>query len=220
VTDDSRPAPGGHTLPASVPVAPRSGRHWSLFAALALTIVVVDQLAKLVVTSALDPGQSVDVVGNVIRIVFGQNTGALFGLFKDNAVMFGVVSIVVVGLIVAYHARAAPSLYLTLTLGCLLGGAIGNMIDRLRLGYVVDFVDAGIGSTRFYTFNVADSAISIAILLLFVAAIRPSLIDAAARTAGSPAPEITTPSPPRTADDDWGDGLEPDDRPPVGDRLR
>jgi signal peptidase II len=199
-------------------VAPATGRHWSLFAALALTIVVVDQLAKLLVTRALDPGQSVDVVGNVVRIVFGQNTGALFGLFKDNAVMFGVVSLVVVGLIVAYHARSAPSLYLTLTLGCLLGGAIGNMVDRLRLGYVVDFVDAGIGSTRFYTFNVADSAITLAILLLFVAAVRPSLIDGGARASRFPAPKPAAASPPSTTKDDWGDGLEPDDRPPVGDR--
>ena len=220
MSDDSRPAPGGDTLPVEVPMAPASGRHWSLFAALALTIVVVDQLAKLLVTRALDPGQSVDVVGNVVRIVFGQNTGALFGLFKDNAVMFGVVSIVVVGLIVAYHARSAPSLYLTLTLGCLLGGAIGNMLDRLRLGYVVDFVDAGIGSTRFYTFNVADSAITLAILLLVVAAVRPSLIDGGSRASRSPAPEPATPSPPPTTNDAWGDGLEPDDRPPVGDRSR
>jgi signal peptidase II len=231
VTDDSRPAPVGGGLPAeaasgatdpttgSAPTtpttppassaalaSPASRRQWSLFAALALTIVVVDQLAKLLVTRALDPGQSIDVVGDLVRIVFGQNTGALFGLFKDNAVMFGVVSLVVVGLIVAYHARSAPSFYLTITLGFLLGGAIGNMVDRLRLGYVVDFVDAGIGPTRFYTFNVADSAITLAILLLFAAATRPSLVDggaarshAAARPGGG-ADGIAT-----GAEDPWDD---------------
>ena len=61
------------------------------------------------------------------------------------------------------------------------------MVDRLRLGYVVDFVDAGIGSTRFYTFNVADSAISLSILLLFIAALRPSLIEGAPSPAATPA---------------------------------
>ena len=156
-------------------------RRWALFAALALTIVAADQLAKTLVTRSLAPGQSVDVVGDLVRIVFGQNSGALFGLFKDNALMFGVVSLVVVGLIVVYHARTNASLYLTMTLGLLLGGAIGNMIDRLRLRYVVDFVDVGLGPTRFYTFNVADSAISLAILLLFVAALRPSLVDGSAQ---------------------------------------
>jgi signal peptidase II len=98
-------------------------------------------------------------------------------MFQDNAAMFGAVSLVVIGLIVVYHARSAVSPYLSVTLGLLLGGAIGNMLDRIRLGYVVDFVDVGIGSTRFYTFNVADSAISVAILLLFIAAIRPSLVE-------------------------------------------
>ena len=151
-------------------------------------------------TSALRPGESASVVDNLVRIVFGENTGALFGLFKDNAAMFGLVSIGVVGLIVAYHARSAASPYLTVTLGFLLGGAIGNMIDRLRLGYVVDFVDVGIGHTRFYTFNVADSAISLAILLLFVAALRPSLVDGGRRPTepdaaapDAPAPETAMP---------------------------
>ena len=204
---------------ATVAAAPTARRRWPLFIALALTVVVADQVSKALVTRSLAPGQSVDVVGDLVRIVFGQNSGALFGLFKDNAAMFGIVSLVVVGLIVAYHARSAASLYLTITLGFLLGGAIGNMLDRLRLGYVVDFVDVGLGTTRFYTFNVADSAISLAILLLFVAALRPALVDGAgAGRASAAAP--SRPAEPTSADDDWGDGLEPDDRSPADDRLR
>jgi signal peptidase II len=58
-------------------------------------------------------------------------------------------------------------------LGLLLGGALGNMLDRLRLGYVLDFVDVGIGDLRFYTFNAADSAISCAIVLLLLSAVLP-----------------------------------------------
>ena len=180
--DPGSPSPGAGATVAR--------RRWPLFLALAAAVVVADQIAKAFVTGSLAPGQSVDVVGDLVRIVFGQNSGALFGLFKDNALMFGVVSLVVIGLIVVYHARSATSLYLTITLGLLLGGAIGNMIDRLRLGYVVDFVDVGIGTVRFYTFNVADSAISLSILLLFVAALRPSVVEgprpaAAAEPAGS-----------------------------------
>jgi signal peptidase II len=81
----------------------------------------------------------------------------------------------VIALIVAYHARSKPNVVLSIALGLLLGGAIGNLIDRIRYGYVVDFVDAGIGTLRFYTFNVADSAISIAILLLILLALFPAL---------------------------------------------
>ena len=197
---------------AAAAVAPTARRRWPLFIALAATIVVVDQAAKALVTRSLTAGQSVDVVGDLVRIVFGQNSGALFGLFKDNALMFGVVSLLVVALIVVYHARAVGTPYLTVTLGLLLGGAIGNMLDRLLLGYVVDFVDVGIGSTRFYTFNVADSAISLAILLLFVAAIRPSLVEGSASKL-QPAAAATSAS---DADDDWGDGLEPDEPSPDG----
>ncbi|MEO5940859.1 MAG: signal peptidase II [Candidatus Limnocylindrales bacterium] len=175
-------------------------RRWSLFAALALTIVAADQLAKALVTRSLAAGQSVDVVGDLVRVVFGQNSGALFGLFKDNALMFGIVSLLVVGLIVVYHARTYASLYLTITLGLLLGGAIGNMVDRLRLGYVVDFVDVGLGSTRFYTFNVADSAISLAIFLLFVAALRPTLVDG---PAPAKAADLAAGAPRGDDDDDW-----------------
>ena len=83
----------------------------------------------------------------------------------------------VVGLIVAYHGRTGRSPYLSVALGLLLGGALGNMTDRLRLGYVVDFVDAGIGNLRWYTFNVADAAISCAILMLLLLALCPSLGD-------------------------------------------
>ena len=188
------------------------GRRWPLFFALAATVVVADQLAKAVVTSRLAPGQSVDVVGDLVRIVFGQNTGALFGLFKDNAVMFGLVSLLVIGLIVAYHWRAGSSLYLTITLGFLLGGAIGNMLDRLRLGYVVDFVDVGLGTLRFYTFNVADSAISLSIVLLLAAALLPWLVDG--RRSSSPPPAAAPAAPVSEAEADaafWADDAPPKD---------
>ena len=69
----------------------------------------------------------------------------------------------------------------TVALGLLLGGAIGNLIDRLRYGYVVDFVDMGIGEWRFYTYNVADAAITTAIVLLLAMAVFPRLADWAAR---------------------------------------
>ena len=151
---------------------------WSLFVGIAAAVAIADQLAKAWLTSFLSPGESVDVIGEYLRLVHGQNNGALFGLFRESALLFGIVSIGVIGLIVTYHARSGRSVYLSVTLGLLLGGAIGNLIDRFRLGYVVDFVDMGIGSIRFYTFNVADMAISLSLLLLILLAIKPSLAGA------------------------------------------
>lgn len=148
---------------------PRS--RWILFAGLAAVIVVLDQVTKAVVAANLTPGQSVAVAGDLVRIVHGQNNGGLFGLFHGQAPVFAVVSLGVVALIVVYEARAGASLAVTVALGLLLGGALGNLTDRIRIGYVVDFVDAGIGNVRWYTFNVADAAISTSIVLLIVLAI-------------------------------------------------
>ena len=153
---------------------------WPIFLGLAATIIVTDQLTKAWIAASIPPGESISVVGDYLRLVHSQNTGALFGLFRESAILFGLASIVVIGLIVAYHARSGRSRYMSVALGLLLGGAIGNLIDRLRLGYVVDFVDAGIGSVRWYTFNVADAAISFAIILLFAASLWPGV----ARRAG------------------------------------
>ena len=150
---------------------------WPIFIGLAAFVVIADQLTKAWIAATLSPGASMSIVGDNLRLVHGQNNGALFGLFRENAVLFGIISLAVVGLIVAYHGRAGRSPYLSVALGLLLGGALGNMTDRLRLGYVVDFVDAGIGSLRWYTFNVADAAISVAILMLIALAVRPSLVE-------------------------------------------
>lgn len=148
---------------------------WPTFLGLAGLIIVLDQLTKAWLTSFLAPGQSVGVVGDLIRLVHSQNNGGLFGLFRGQALIFGLVSMVVIGLIVAYHGKGGGGVYLSITLGLLLGGAVGNLLDRLRLGYVVDFVDAGVGDVRWYTFNVADAAISFSLVLLLAASIWPQV---------------------------------------------
>jgi signal peptidase II len=154
--------------------------HWLTFFGIAALIAVLDQLTKAWLTSYLAPGQAVEVVGDWLRLVHSQNAGGLFGLLQGNARVFAAISVVVLGLIVVYHWRTPPSRYLSITLGLLLGGATGNLIDRFRLGHVVDFVDAGVGDLRWYTFNIADTGISFAILLLLAASIWPRLANPAA----------------------------------------
>jgi signal peptidase II len=148
--------------------------RWAMFLGIAAVVVIADQLTKAWLTSMLAPGERLEIVGDLLRFVHGQNSGALFGLFRDQALLFAIVSIGVVGLIVWYHGSSGRNTLLSLALGLLLGGAIGNMIDRFRFGYVIDWVDAGIGDLRFYTFNVADSAITGAILLLILLAFLPT----------------------------------------------
>ena len=151
---------------------PSLGR-WILFAALGLGVLVIDQLTKAAITANLAPSQSVDVLGSWLRIVNWANSGILFGMLPRSAPAFAIVSLAVVGLIVLYHARAGRGLLITVALGLLLGGALGNLIDRLHYGAVVDWVDMGVGGWRFWTYNVGDAAITTAILILILMAVFP-----------------------------------------------
>ena len=159
------------------PAAPlRASHHWIAFVVLAACIVVADQVTKVWVVASVSFGTLRPVVGDYVRIWPVRNTGAIFGLFGNQAVLFAALSIGVVAIIVWFHGRSVETngWFATLALGLLLGGALGNLVDRLRLGYVLDFVDMGVGDLRFYTFNVADAAISTALVLLILMAFWPS----------------------------------------------
>jgi signal peptidase II len=162
-----------------VPASGARGR-WIGFFGIAIVVVVADQVSKAWIaanfsaaSSSGAPGTAAGptrVIGDWVRIAVSHNDGGIFGLLGSSALVLGLASLVVIVAIVVYQARAGVLGHplLTVALGLLLGGAVGNLIDRLRLGYVIDWVDMGIGSSRFYTFNVADSAISTAIALLLL----------------------------------------------------
>ncbi|MGD0247637.1 MAG: signal peptidase II [Candidatus Limnocylindrales bacterium] len=140
-----------------------------MFALIAGTIGVSDQLLKRWILANYTQDVPSPVLGDWFRIHYIQNAGGLFGLFQGSAPLFALITIAVVAILVALEVGSGwRSWLVTITLGLLLGGAIGNFIDRLRFGYVVDFADIGIGTWRFYIFNIADSAVTIAILLMFV----------------------------------------------------
>jgi signal peptidase II len=178
---DHSPLPAAPTAPDAGPRAtsawtPGTGRPiWALFVGLAVAVVVLDQLSKAWVIASIDQGSAIHLVGDLVRLIDSHNSGALFGLFGSSAPVLAVASIAVIGSIVWFHARSGRNPVVSIALGLLLGGAIGNLVDRIRLGYVVDWVDMGIGSLRFWTFNVGDAAISVALLLLVVIALFPGL---------------------------------------------
>lgn len=169
-------------------------RRWLVFIVLAAGVVIVDQLTKLFIDANFQvasihplPGGSepTPILGEFVRIAKSYNSGGIFGLFGNSAPVLALSSIIVIALILLYQAREGTgSWLLTIALALLLGGAIGNFIDRVRLGGVVDFVDMGIGDWRFYTFNVADSAISTALLLLILIALFRERLTRQAQHAG------------------------------------
>lgn len=167
------PAPEPEPEPTSAAVALAGRPHWVVFVILAVTVLAIDQVAKAWVAGSYQLGVPVPLIGDTLRITVSHNQGALFGLLQGTAPIFGLVSLAVAGVIVWYQSRAGHSLLISIALGLLLGGATGNLVDRLRQGYVVDFVDAGVGAVRWFTFNLSDVAIDGAILLLILAALLP-----------------------------------------------
>jgi signal peptidase II len=151
-------------------VAESERRGTTVFWLVALAILAADVVTKLIVVRALPlSGPSIQVFGDFFRLRHIRNSGGLFGLFPGNAIYFAVVSViaVVVILTVLHRSRRRDRLQ-QVALGLVLGGALGNLIDRLRLREVVDFLDVGIGAHRWPTFNVADSGVTIGVSLLVI----------------------------------------------------
>jgi signal peptidase II len=133
----------------------------------ALTLLVADQLSKALVVANLAVGERVGVLGDLVQIWHAQNRGAAFSLFQGGGILFLVVSVASVAMVAHFHrSLMARPLWVHLVLGIVLGGTLGNFIDRLRQGYVTDWLSVGFGDTRFPTFNVADSSITVGIGLL------------------------------------------------------
>ena len=145
-------------------------RRIALVAAVAVGVFLLDRLTKIAVESSLAVSTSVDVLGEWVRISHVTNSGAAFGLLPERTTFLSILSVVAVCAIVFYYRRlAAESPLVGATLGMQLGGAFGNLVDRIGQGYVVDFVDVGIpGGPRFWSFNVADSSIVVGIIAVTV----------------------------------------------------
>jgi signal peptidase II len=136
---------------------------------IALGVIAVDRGSKMVV-DGMDFAAPYQLIGSYLQIIRGENRGGLFGMVQGSAPLLALLSVGVILALVIYHERerlprVSP---LTVGVGLLIGGAIGNLIDRVAFGYVLDFIDVGVGSLRFWTFNIADAGISLGIVILLV----------------------------------------------------
>ena len=133
-----------------------------LFVVAAATVFVLDRITKSIVSSQISYGSEVSVLGNLVGITNVRNSGAAFGFAPAGAMFFLVASIVVSIGLVFYVVRTPGSIWADAVLGLILGGTVGNGFDRLMYGTVTDFINF-----HFWpVFNVADSAVSIGVVLL------------------------------------------------------
>jgi signal peptidase II len=137
-------------------------------------IILIDQVTKAAVRANLPLHASRTIVPGFLDLTHVQNTGAAFGLlnaaeFPFKATLIALVATVALVGIAAYAAQLSPHQRVArIGLALVLGGAIGNLIDRFTAGYVVDFVDAYWGGYHFWAFNVADSAISVGVGMMML----------------------------------------------------
>ena len=137
-------------------------------ALIVLAIIALDQITKYLIVNSLSSYDSIEVF-SFLHIVNVRNTGAAFGSFKSLGSSFFIIVAVAAIIFIVYLLMKRA--YNTFGLSLILGGAIGNLIDRILYGQVVDFVDFSIGSYHWPAFNVADSALTVGIIIILLTSV-------------------------------------------------
>jgi signal peptidase II len=142
-------------------------RTWPIWYYYAIAIIVffLDYITKKIVENTMEIGEKIEVLGNFFLLTSIRNRGAAFGILQEQRLFFLVITIIVVAGIIFYlhYSYRKGSRIMLAALGMILGGAVGNFLDRALYGEVVDFLQFNFGSYTFPIFNLADSGICIGV---------------------------------------------------------
>jgi signal peptidase II len=140
-----------------------------MFYLLALLVILADQFTKWLIVKNMELGESIPIIHNVLYITSHRNRGAAWGILQNQMWFFYIITIIFVIAVVFYIQKyGKKDKFLGISLGLILGGAIGNFIDRVFRKEVVDFIHTYIFSYNFPVFNVADSALCVGVALIFI----------------------------------------------------
>ncbi len=134
-------------------------------------VVILDQVTKWLISRSLSYYEGVTVIPGFFNLIYIHNPGGAFGIFAKNqsnlqSILFILIAVAAMGLVLYLYKNTPPEYpLLSVGLALIFGGALGNMIDRLRLGEVIDFIDIYIAHWHWPAFNIADSAISIGMVI-------------------------------------------------------
>ena len=135
-----------------------------IFTSISLLVILADQYTKYLVRHKLVEGKSVKFIGKVVYLTYLKNEGAAFSILQGGRWIFVIIAVVAAALIIVNAKFVLSNGLLSVGTALLLGGIVGNLIDRIFLGFVTDFVDL-----RFWpVFNIADSAVDIGLLIIFI----------------------------------------------------
>ncbi|QIH75664.1 lipoprotein signal peptidase [Macrococcoides canis] len=134
---------------------------------LSIVLILVDQLTKYMIVKSMEIGESISIIGDILKITSHRNYGAAWGMLQNQMMFFYIITVIVlIALCYFYYKEAADNLLMQYGLMLIFAGAIGNFIDRLFRGNVVDFIDTKIINYDFPIFNVADSCLTIGVFIL------------------------------------------------------
>jgi signal peptidase II len=154
----------------------RSRRRWLLLLAIVLAVLLVDQVTKRIIVERLQLGQTIQPIEALVpffQVTYSLNTGAAFGFLPEAGDLFLIIAIIVVIVMFFYYPRLPDAAGLTrIGLGLICGGALGNAIDRLTYGHVVDFIHYQIPGVISNVSNLADHAIVLGVILVLIESIR------------------------------------------------
>jgi signal peptidase II len=138
-----------------------------------LIVVILDQITKQIFWHSYDIGRSADVIEGIFRLTLVRNAGAAFGVFEGGRIFFIIASVIAI-IFLIYIGRRLPAAesYKRFFLALILGGAVGNLIDRVYAGAVIDFLEIGVAGHWWPVFNVADIAVSVGAVLLLIWLVR------------------------------------------------
>ena len=140
---------------------------------LTILVILVDFFSKYMVSKLMTVNETINLIDNFFRITYVKNTGAAFSFFSNNTILVIIISVVVIGFLLFYIYKNKENNKLeNVSYAFILGGAIGNLIDRLVYGYVIDFLDFEILSYDAPIFNLADTFIVIGVILFLINTLR------------------------------------------------
>ncbi len=135
-----------------------------MFYIIIMLLITLDQAIKFLVNNSLSYGQSIPVIRNIFHFTYVRNSGAGFGILQGYKELLIIVNIIIISILLIYRHKTGSDRYLDIAMALIIGGAIGNIIDRIRFSFVIDYLDFRIWPV----FNLADSAVVIGVGILII----------------------------------------------------
>lgn len=142
----------------------------------AIVILIIDQLTKKIITATMNIGDSYEVIPHFLNITSHRNNGAAWGILSGKMGFFYIITLIILAVLIIFYIKETKyNAFMQVAISLLFAGALGNFIDRLFNGEVVDFIDTNIFGYDFPIFNIADSSLTIGVIFVIIALVKDAI---------------------------------------------